>query len=217
MNSKNVPSKLDEAYDNLLRLYSETDLWQFKHDVILYGSRARGRGNPNSDWDFVIFTEALDFKFEERHLHADVGLDVLVIPLNATMRGPWSRREIAMTLLWDGLWLRDGKWQAAPVPHPWSIDQQGLEDFLLRRARRHLKQLCKSYHCMPSSERQPMLTRARRFMQRALIYQVRRDVPSTPEVDADWMGRTHLGRELVITEFEESITDDEVREALSRA
>ena len=38
-------------------------------EVILYGSRARGTENPNSDWDFLILTDSNSTELTDRIRH----------------------------------------------------------------------------------------------------------------------------------------------------
>lgn len=69
-------------------------------EVILYGSRARGDAEPDSDWDFLVLTgEALTFE-EEEALHArlyplqvenDAVFSLIVEPKSRWGSGPMTR------------------------------------------------------------------------------------------------------------------------------
>ena len=81
--------------------------------VILFGSRARGEGRPDSDLDFLVIEESVDSKLEEivrlRDVldSIDVPVDIVVVTREEAERGRLRPGSVVRRALAEGRVLVD--------------------------------------------------------------------------------------------------------------
>jgi predicted nucleotidyltransferase len=92
-------------------------------EVWLFGSRANGEANLNSDWDYWVFAdtaslETLRADTELRRLSTDANIDLFVIYDGDQFVNPWSHKKKDGSLS-DWKWTRQSERQATYRANKW--------------------------------------------------------------------------------------------------
>jgi len=146
-------------------------------EVILFGSRAVGRGNAKSDWDILLVDARKGFEA--------MGIDfVTTSSENPVNWRNWLASELAHHVVAYGVWIKgDGHWTSELVTSPDVVTKKRS------KLKVRLKSLIQAWNELSDLKRSKWQTLIRRDIQRLEKLKKHIAVPPTPILDEEFSAR----------------------------
>jgi hypothetical protein len=143
-------------------------------EVVVFGSRAAGLHNPDSDLDLLVVTP------RKRRVFA-AGLDCVLMTPEEIDNSFWLGSELASHVVEYGHWIKGaGVWRSrVQISNRAVIRKRERVSSVLRNAAKRWSRLHPIFHSK-------YLTTIRRELQRLKLLSSRLPIPPTPLLDSEW-------------------------------
>ena len=141
--------------------------------IILFGSRASGVEDDDSDWDLLLVGPGHTVR---------LGLvDLVLISGEKLESKKWLGSELAGHVAAYGVWIKgDSSWKTNVYPSQVALERKRL------KIQARLHGLEKNWELLGEPYRKKHFELIRRDMQRYAIMREKEPVPATPTIDAQW-------------------------------
>lgn len=158
--------------------FSWQDLYQSAEQIILFGSRAFGIANKDSDWDLLLIGNGKTKRTKS--------VDLVWVSKEKSLSINWLGDELAMNVFTYGKWLKgQNNWKIEIYPSPAGLKRK------YRVVLKKLKALMGHWDSLNSAFRKKHITDIRKHMQRYESMLKGEIVDVTPMYNSRWQAIQH--------------------------